>query len=76
MPKETFYPTEPDHEGPDERLQVDWHREQLETVYLTMVQDLPNGVAAPVTIDLDRSGMNRLIKTLKKARDQTYGADE
>lgn len=76
MPKETFYPTDPNHEGPDERLQVDWHREQLGTVYLTMVQNLPNGVAALVCIDLDRSGLNRLIKTLKKARDQTYGADE
>ncbi|HEY9250570.1 MAG TPA: hypothetical protein VIO38_15630 [Rariglobus sp.] len=27
------------------------------------------------TVPLDRSGVNRLIKVLRKARDQAYGAD-
>ena len=76
MPKETFYPINPDHEGTDERLQVDWHRTDLSNVYVTVVYNRPDGVVVPVCVDLDRPGLNRLIKTLRRARDQTFGADE
>lgn len=45
-------------------------------VYLTMILD--NGEQHPRVsgVELDRSGINRLIATLRKARDQTFGADE
>ena len=76
MPKETFYPVDPDHDGPDERLEIAWHREVYDTVWATMCITREDGVVVPVAIQLDRSGVNRLIKTLKKARDQTFGADE
>ena len=76
MPKETFYPVDPDHDGPDERLEIGWHREVYDTVWATICITQEDGVVIPIAIQLDRSGVNRLIKTLKKARDQVFGADE
>lgn len=70
MPKESFYDsTTTDAANP--HLVVKWwgggpSAEPIE-------QDEPvtiNGVA------YDRSGLNRLIRTLRKARDQAYGSDE
>lgn len=64
MPKENFYDSHTRVEGdgfpPD--LVVAWGLEFPEVSI--------NG------IPYDRSGLNRLIKTLRKARNQTYGMDE
>lgn len=64
MPKENFYDSSTRVEGdglpPD--LVVSWGKERPEV----MVNDIP----------FDRSGLNRLIAALKRARNQTYGADE
>lgn len=65
MPKETFWnsATAVENDGVSEPvLTVTWHGDNP-GVYL-------NGVAS------DRSGINRLIRTLRRARDATYGADE
>lgn len=35
-----------------------------------------NGPFAGVWVDLDRAGCNKLIRSLRKARDQAYGRDE
>lgn len=62
MPKETFYDSnriEGDGLPPD--LVVVWG---VETPEVTI-----NGIV------YDRSGINRLVSTLRKARNQTYGAD-
>lgn len=64
MPKETFWnaATAVENDGVSEPvLTVTWGREP--DVHL-------NGVG------FDRSGINRLIRVLRKARDQTYGHDE
>lgn len=63
MPKESFYDSarvEGDGLPPD--LAVTWGDTQPEV----KVND----------IAYDRSGLNRLIATLRKARNQTYGSDE
>lgn len=65
MPKETFWnsATAVENDGVSEPvLTVTWGAEQP-GVYL-------NG------IEFDRSGSNRLIRTLRRARDATYGADD
>ena len=64
MPKENFYDSSTRIEGdglpPD--LGVAWGSNQPEVTI--------NEIA------YDRSGLNRLIAALRKARDQTYGRDE
>lgn len=65
MPKETFWnsATAVENDGVSEPvLTVTWHGDTPAT-YL-------NG------IEFDRSGINRLIRTLRRARDATYGADD
>lgn len=71
MPAEKFYPSTAVENQPSDYVEVAWHR-QYPGVDVTM---LPYN-QPPVSIDLDRSGINRLIKVLRKAREQTFGADE
>lgn len=62
MPKESFYrPTAVDGDMPD--LTVQWGTEAVPQVMINL-------------IPYDRSGINRLIATLRRARNQTYGKDE
>lgn len=70
MPAEKFYPQTAVENKPSDMLELAWHRD-YPGVYLTM---LVSGTGS--AIELDRSGLNRLIKALRKARDQTFGADE
>ena len=63
MPKETFWnPISVEGDASSPIVTVEWHGD-VPGVYV-------NGVR------FDRSGVNRLIKTLRKARNQTDGADE
>jgi len=71
MPAEKFYPTAAVEGEPSDNLEVAWHRDYT-GVYLTLV----TATGSAHAVDLDRSGLNRLIKTLRKARDQTHGRDE
>jgi hypothetical protein len=62
MPKEGFWsPTKLEGDPPD--LTVSWGDTVSPQVF---VNDMP----------MDRSGLNRLIGTLRRARNQVYGADE
>jgi hypothetical protein len=63
MPKETFWDSPTAIEGDDSQpvLTVEWHGDNP-GVYL-------NGV------HFDRSGVNRLIRVMRKARNQTDGKD-
>ncbi|UXZ57075.1 hypothetical protein [Curtobacterium sp. Arg-1] len=67
MPKETFYgPT-----GTEPALTITWWGGGVNSEFIE--QDEPvliNGVS------YDRSGLNRLIRTFRRARDQAYGSDE
>lgn len=64
MPKETFWDSSTAVEGDNSEP----------VILLTWGGDQPavliNGV------EFDRSGTNRLIRSLKRARDATFGADE
>jgi len=78
MPAEKFYPSTAVEDRPSDRFEVAWHRD-YPGVHVTMIMVGYSGatvVDRASAIDLDRSGINRLIRTLRKARDQTYGADE
>jgi hypothetical protein len=62
MPKEKFYPeTAVENDGSEPTLTIAWG-DEFPTVKI-------NGV------EFDRSGINRLIRAARKARDQTYGQD-
>ena len=63
MPKETFWPaTAVEGDSSKPVLVINWGGD-VPGVHL-------NGV------HFDRSGINRLIRVARKARDQTYGHDE
>lgn len=64
MPASKFYPIG-SVEGDDPFLYVGWAN--------------PGNSLTGVTVnavELDRSGLNRLIRDLRRARDATYGKDE
>jgi len=70
MPAEKFYPSTAVEGQPSDHLEVSWHRD-YPGVFATLII---GGAASG--IDLDRSGINRMIRALRRARDATYGADE
>ena len=70
MPKEKFYPQTAVEGTPGDLLELVWLRDKR-GVYLAMLVD-----GSWSFIDLDRSGLNRLIRALRRARDQTFGSDE
>lgn len=78
MPSEKFHNSETAVEGqPNDRIEIGWSREQeYDGVYVTSVVELEDGPPIVNAIPLDRSGLNRMIRTLRKARDQVYGRDE
>jgi hypothetical protein len=65
MPKEKFYGGTP--ENTEEWFTVTWG---------TDANDWHKAPVMVAGISTDRSSLNRLIKTLRRARDATYGADE
>lgn len=81
MPKETVYSKYFPVNGRDEpEVVVGWSKE-AEHVELAVL--MSNGVVLEPTPEgngwyaqLDRAGINRLIKILRKARDDAYGRDE
>lgn len=57
-------------------VEVTWGRDgavQLSTVHLQREQYTPE---RGYFVDLDRGMVNRLIRVLRRARDQAYGTDE
>ena len=76
MPAEKFHPPTAVEDKPSDRFEIGWHRD-YPGVFLTMIMNDPATTVDRVSgIELDRSGINRLIRTLRRARDATYGADE
>lgn len=86
MPKTNIYPP---HTLPDQattRVEVGWHgvgTVQIATTRLTNPANLAVGepTAEPewksdTYVDLDRHGINQLIRALREARDKAYGRDE
>lgn len=70
MPAEKFYPSTAIEGEPSDHLEIRWGAENPGVHAILEV----DGTGALIT--LDRSGINRLIRSLRRARDATYGADE
>lgn len=60
----------------DTRIHVGWNNDHVEIAVLNPSAPSMDGTAVPGWfVQLDRDGINRLIRTLRKARDQAFGAD-
>ncbi len=64
-------------------VRVGWSRETEYVQIATLTREHENDFTASAPswsggyhIDLDRQGINALIRTLRRARDQAYGRDE
>ena len=66
-------------EGSSARVKVGWSKEgehvQIATVAPDESQLRPTPEGNGWFVQLDRAGINRLIRALKKARDDAYGKD-
>jgi len=57
-------------------VDVNWIRDGIVQIATIDLQKEQYAVDRGFHVDLDRTMINRLIRTLRKARDQAYGADE
>jgi hypothetical protein len=89
MPRETVVPSQPAHQPtfnaagvprpsseppePQHGLSVGWNK--IGWVQIHMVPDQWESTGEWTIVDLDRASINRLIRTLRRARDAAYGAD-
>jgi hypothetical protein len=64
-------------------VEVRWHRESASVQVVSRIQE--REIAGPgesltceygMYVDLDRHGINHLIRNLRRARDQVFGRDE
>ena len=67
MPKENFYASAVEGDPPVLDLTVSWGLTDVPAVLIKGGGEFKQ---------YDRSGLNRLIGVLRRARDQVYGADE
>lgn len=81
MPKELIF-QKTKHGDPDTQgtiIKVGWHRSPGYVELATIRDDGQTLEPGPESngwfTQLDREGINRLIRTLRKARDQAFGAD-
>ncbi len=82
MPKINIYPPRPDQATT--RVELGWHNGgvQIATTTLTDPATVADGTATEPGwvgghyVDLDRGGINQLIRALRQARDKAYGVDE
>lgn len=77
MPKETIYPSEYNE---DMKVEVQWAKDmyvQIGVAHLPPPEDPSKGTIEwdGKYLTLDRNEINRLIRILRKARDQAFGAD-
>lgn len=79
MPVEKFYPSAAVEGDPSEVLEVCWSKDEegegYENVWI-IASDGNDDIAWGLAFDLDRSGLNRLIKALRRARNAAFGGDE
>ena len=77
MPRETIYPNEYNE---DVKVEVQWVKDQYVQVGVAFLPPPSDPTVKSVEWDgkyttLDRAEVNRLIRILRKARDQAFGAD-
>lgn len=72
MPKELIHSATLDGCADSRRVELGWNREGG-FVQLATYDGKP---ADGLFVDLDRTGINRLIAKLRRARDQVFGRDE
>ena len=70
MPAEKFYPHTAIEGQPSDHLEIRWG---ADNPGVHIIQEV-DGIGS--AWGLDRSGINRLIRSLRRARDATYGSDE
>lgn len=77
MPRELIYNRSTDETGPQNHAEVGWCRHRDDDRHHVQV-----GILGPEDsrsdaryVSLDRDGINRLIRALRKARDQAFGTD-
>jgi hypothetical protein len=59
------------------QAQILWGRDQQHVqVATTKVTQASGAVDEGIYVDLDRTGINNMIRVLRRARDQAYGRDE
>lgn len=71
MPKENIGPSVPSNF----HAEVIWARDKFVQVATINTGEPELAEVRGWHVDLDRAGINRLIRALRKARDQAYGAD-
>lgn len=85
MPSEKFHPTylDQDFEGNDRpipMLEVAWSSTgEYDKVYVQALRpdaDNPLNYYETMAFDLDRKGINRMIRALRRARNAAFGEDE
>ncbi len=85
MPKTNIYPPRTRPDEATRRVEVGWRPDgdvQIATTALTDPATVVNGQAVEPAwhstsyVDLDRAGINTLIRALREARDKAYGRDE
>ena len=72
MPRETIRTEGPTSGAVDCGVSVGWQRDGF--VQIATCQQGKEGLDG-LFLDLNREQINRLIRTLRKARDQAYGSD-
>ena len=79
MPKESVYDSSPQLTSDQPRtFQVDvlWGRENGIQVATVDPDAMLGSPESGLFVDLDRGGVNELIRHLRRARDQAFGRDE
>ena len=76
MPAEKFYPPHGEEGVLSSHIEIGWHRDHGGVYATAVIYNTPDGPPITEGIPLDRSAINRLIRTLRRARDATYGRDE
>lgn len=79
MPKEIIndqyaHPKDGDKPAPDLKIEVAWQRDHMD-VEVGSTNHSADFDVRGWFVHLDRAGTNRLIRTLRRARDQAFGAD-
>lgn len=79
MPKEIIWGDTPQDEHPDRKIyvpEVRWWKDRDVTLGLVPIQN-PEDPGSGLFVEyLTRAQINKLIRTLRRARDQAYGRDE
>ena len=77
MPKELIHDRNSDPSATTASVELTWGREPSGYVQLgAIMREAITGVTETgIYVQLDRSGLNRLIRTLRRSRDAAFGAD-